>query len=970
MNPQTKGHPEDHGKSMVNPLASLRDYGQAPWLDFLARDFIAKGGLKKLVQHDRLTGVTSNPSIFEKAIAGSAEYDSSLSKIEAAGDVDVMKLYERLAIEDIQHAGDELRPVFEATKRADGYVSLEVSPYLAMSTEATVAEARRLWAAVGRDNVMIKIPATSAGLPAIRQLIADGININITLLFSQQVYEQVVEAYLAGLEQLVAQGGDPGKIASVASFFVSRIDVAVDKLIDERLAQDGAGDQREGLGAIRGKVAIANAKLAYQRYKRLFAGTRWETLRAKGARVQRLLWASTGTKNKQYSDVLYVEELIAPDTVNTMPPATMDAFRDHGKPRLSLEENIEQAEQVMAILDRGGISIDAVTTKLVEEGVQLFADAFDKLLGAVAGKRAAILGTKLDSQTARLPPALEKAVAASLESWRHDGRVRRLWVGDAALWSGADEAKWLGWLGIVEEQRNRMGALASLAADIRQQGFSHVLLLGMGGSSLGPEVLAETFGRQPGSPELLVLDSTDPAQIRTIESKIDPARTLFIVSSKSGSTVEPNILKQYFFERATSAVGAELAGSRFIAITDPGSKLQKIAERDRFRHVAFGLPDIGGRYSVLSAFGMVPAAAMGLDIGRLLAATQTMVHSCGPDVPPAENPGVVLGTILGVLGKSGRDKVTIVASPGIADFGAWLEQLLAESTGKQGKGLIPVDAEPLGTPDHYGQDRLFAYLRLTSEPDPKQDQAIAVLEQANHPVVRIAVTDRYHIGQEFFRWEIATAVAGAILGINPFDQPDVEASKVKTRELTTAYEKAGALPPEAELFEHDGIRLFADAKNRSALGTADSLAGYLRAHFGRLQVGDYCALLAYVERNKRHHDALQEIRLMLRDRKQVATCLGFGPRFLHSTGQAYKGGPNTGVFLQITCDDANDLAVPEQKYTFGVVKAAEARGDFEVLAERGRRVLRVHLGSHVAAGLATLKEAVREALSHQLAGAT
>jgi transaldolase/glucose-6-phosphate isomerase len=484
----------------------------------------------------------------------------------------------------------------------------------------------------------------------------------------------------------------------------------------------------------------------------------------------------------------------------------------------------------------------------------------------------------------------------------------------------------------------------------------------MGGSSLGPEVLAQTFGSQPGSPELLVLDSTDPAQIRTIESKCDPARTLFIVSSKSGSTLEPNILKQYFFEQAKAAVGAERAGSRFIAITDPGSKLQTIAERDRFRHVAFGMPSIGGRYSVLSDFGTVPAAAMGLDVGRLTAAAQTMVYSCGADAPPADNPGVVLGTVLGVLGRSGRDKVTIVASPAIADFGAWLEQLLAESTGKQGRGLIPVDAEPLGNPDTYGQDRLFAYLRLTPDPDPKQDQAVAALEQANHPVVRIAVTDRYHIGQEFFRWEIATAVAGAILRINPFDQPDVEASKLKTRELTTAYEKSGELPPETPFFVQDGIALFADERNRDALGRAGSLAEYLQVHLQRLRAGDYCALLAYIERNKRHHEALQDIRLMIRDRKRVATCLGFGPRFLHSTGQAYKGGPNTGVFLQITCDDANDLQVPGQKYTFGIVKAAQARGDFEVLAERGRRALRVHLGPHVAAGLTTLAEAVRQAL--------
>ncbi len=435
------------------------------------------------------------------------------------------------------------------------------------------------------------------------------------------------------------------------------------------------------------------------------------------------------------------------------------------------------------------------------------------------------------------------------------------------------------------------------------------------------------------------------------------------MSSKSGTTLEPKILKAYFFECAKRAVGADKAGSRFIAITDPGSRLQMMAERDRFRHVALGNPGIGGRYSVLSDFGMVPAAAMGLDVRKLLAATHTMVLSCAANVPPAENPGVVLGTILGVLGKAGRDKVTIIASPGIADFGAWLEQLLAESTGKQGKGLIPVDAEPLGAPEAYAQDRLFAYVRLMSEADPKQGEAVAEIERAGHPVVRIAVADRYHIGQEFFRWEIATAVAGAILGVNPFDQPDVEASKNKTRDLTAAYEKSGKLAPETALLEEAGLTLFADEKNSKALGRGGTLVEYLAAHLERIREGDYCALLAYVERNKQHRDALNDIRILIRDRKRVATCLGFGPRFLHSTGQAYKGGPNTGVFLQITCDDAPDVDVPDHKYTFGVVKAAQARGDFEVLAERDRRVLRIHLGAHVAAGLATFEDAVRQALA-------
>jgi transaldolase/glucose-6-phosphate isomerase len=578
-------------------------------------------------------------------------------------------------------------------------------------------------------------------------------------------------------------------------------------------------------------------------------------------------------------------------------------------------------------------------------------------------RQGATAGDDLDSQTCQLAPQFEEAVVASLQSWGRDGTVAQLWAGDASIWTSADEAKWLGWLGIVEDERKRIGDLVGLATEVRREGFTHVLLLGMGGSSLGPDVFAKTFGHQDGSPELLVLDSTDPAQVRTAERSIDPARTLFIVSSKSGSTLEPNILKQYFFAVAQRAVGAATAGSRFIAITDPGSKLQTIAARDRFRKVALGLASIGGRYSVLSDFGMVPAAAMGLDVGRLLDTTQKMVNACGANVPPATNPGVVLGTIVGVLAQSGRDKITIVASPGVADFGAWLEQLVAESTGKQGKGLIPVDAEPLGTPEVYGQDRLFVYMRLEGEADAKQDDAVAAIEQAGHPVVRITVIDRYHIGQEFFRWEIATAVAGAIIGINPFDQPDVEASKDKTRELTTAYEKSGELPPETAQLQARGIALFVPETDRAAFGTAGTLVDYLAAHFNRVHAGDYCALLAYVERNAPHRDALQAIRTLIRDRKHVATCVGFGPRFLHSTGQAYKGGPNTGVFLQITCDDAPDLDVPDQKYTFGVVKAAQARGDFQVLAERGRRLLRVHLGADVAAGLDVLKEAVRQALN-------
>jgi transaldolase / glucose-6-phosphate isomerase len=947
-------------ETSANPLRHLHRFGQAVWVDFLSREFIHDGNLRKLVEDDGLSGVTSNPSIFEKAIGAGDDYAAALEAVLRSEDCDVKSLYERLAIEDIRNAADVLRPVYETTNRGDGYVSLEVSPYLAMDTEATIAEARRLWSTVGRDNLMIKVPATEAGLPAIRRLIGEGINVNITLLFSQQVYEEVVEAYLAGLEDLLAGGGDPAKTASVASFFVSRIDVSVDRLIEERLRRTDDARERTDLTALRGKVAVANAKLAYQRYQRRFAGTRWEKLKASGARVQRLLWASTGTKNPDYSDVLYVDALIGADTVNTMPLTAMDAFRDHGNARSSLTENVGEAAKIMETLGRCGISIEAVTQKLREEGVQLFAEAFDKLFGAIARKRATLLGDKLDSQTRHLPAEEEKAVVLSLEAWRRNGSVRRLWAADAGLWTDSDEAKWLGWLRVAEEEGICVSSFSRLSDGVSRQGFTHAVLLGMGGSSLGPEVLAETFGPQKGHPRLLVLDSTDPAQIRTIESMTDPARTLFIVSSKSGTTLEPNILERYFFERAKAAVGDDEVGTRFIAVTDPGSKLEALAERSGFRHVAFGLPSIGGRYSVLSDFGLVPAAVMGLDIARLLDAARRMLRSCGAHVPPADNPAVVLGTILGVLGKAGRDKVTIVTSPGIADFGAWLEQLLAESTGKDGKGLIPIDAEPLGAPEVYGNDRVFVSMRLSGEEDRDQEAALAALERAGHPVVRIILADRYHIAQQFFHWELATAVAGSILGINPFDQPDVEASKDRTRQLTTAYEESGALPAGEPSIREGDLSLFAG--DGAVRGKGSTLADHLRGHLDQIRDGDYCALLAYIERNKIHRDALQKIRLLIRDRKRVATCLEFGPRFLHSTGQAYKGGPNTGVFLQITCDDATDIQVPDRKYTFGVVKAAQARADLEVLAQRGRRALRVHLGPHVAAGLAQLDDAIAKAL--------
>jgi len=959
---QSRWHEQKTG--IMNPVKALENHGQAVWLDFLARGFVAKGDLQKLIDSDGVKGVTSNPSIFEKAIGSSDEYDGAIGHALKNGDRPVAELFEHLAIEDIQHAADVLRPVYDRLKGDDGFVSLEVSPYLAMDTKGTIAEAERLWKDVHRRNLMVKVPATPEGLPAIQHLIGEGISINITLLFSQKVYVEVAEAYLAGLEQYVKGGGDPSHIASVASFFVSRIDSAVDKALDEKIARANDPSEKERLAALKGKVAIANAKLAYQEYQRLFSGARWDKLKAKGAKPQRLLWASTGTKNKDYSDVLYVEELIGPNTVNTVPPATLDAFRDHGTPRDSLQENIEDARRVLTELEKSGISLDAITAELVKDGVKLFADAADKLYGAVAHKRATVLGTGIDRQALALGNNLDKAVGTATEDWRASARIRRIWQHDKTIWTATDEDKWLGWLNSAASAD--VADYEDYARKVKGQNFSDAVVLGMGGSSLGPEVLAETFAKKPGFPKLHVLDSTDPAQVRSLQAKVNLANTLFIVSSKSGGTTEPNVMKDYFFARVSEAIGAEKAGHRFIAVTDPGSSLEKVATKQGFARIFHGDPTIGGRYSVLSPFGLVPAATAGIDVRTLIKHTLSMARSCGPDVPPHENPGVQLGLAMGLAGLEGRDKVTILSSRKIADFGAWAEQLIAESTGKEGKGLIPIAGEPLGDPALYGKDRFFIDIRTEGENDAAHDDRLAALEKAGHPVVRIVMKSIDHIGQEFFRFEMATAVAGSVLGINPFNQPDVEAAKIKTRELTAAFEKSGQLPAEEPVMSSAEADLYTDDNNAAALrklGADGDLGSWLKAHLARIHADDYVALLAYIERDAAHIAGLQHMRLEIRDEHHVATCAEFGPRFLHSTGQAYKGGPDSGVFLQITSDDARDLAVPGQKASFGVIKAAQARGDFDVLTERGRRALRVHLKGDLEAGLKMLDGAIANAMN-------
>jgi transaldolase/glucose-6-phosphate isomerase len=943
----------------MNPLQQLDACGQSLWVDHLSRNFIVGGGLKRLVENDGVKGVTSNPTIFEKAIAETDEYTEAISDFLAIADHDVSKIYERLVVADIQSAADALRGVYDRTNRRDGYVSLECSPYLAHDAAATVIEAERLWAAVARPNLMLKIAATPAGVVAIRQLVGRGVNVNVTLLFSIDVYEDVVEAYLSGLEQFRDADGDLSRVGSVASFFVSRIDQAVSARLDAL----GEKLQTEHLHRV---AAIASAQIAYERYGLLFSSPRWRQLAACGARTQRLLWASTRPKVPGFPATGYADALVGRNTVDTMPIATMDAFRDHGAATAdAILLNATNAHATLAELALLGVSMAEVTAQLLTDGVQGFADAFDRLLVVIARRRSE--ARRDSSQDISLGvPEMIAAFEAETEHWREGGRIRRLWSGDKTLWSGTDEDKWTGWLGIVEQELSEVEILQAFGTEVQSRGVKHVVLLGMGGSSLGPEVLAETFGVQPGWPRFHMLDATDPAQIRSIDQAIDIARTLFVVSSKSGSTLEPNIFLDYFMARVKSALGAENAGKSFVAVTDPGSPLDKKAKSLEFLHIFKGVPSIGGRYSVLSKFGLAPSAAIGLDVRRLLESTRAMQRACGADVPPAQNPGVRLGIALGVAAtRFQRDKVTIIAAEGVADLGAWLEQLLAESTGKLGRGLIPLAGEPLGAPEAYGGDRFFVYLELEGEPDRARREAVAKIERAGHPVVRIGVKDVWSLGGEFFRWEIAVAVAGSIIGINPFNQPDVKASKLGTRATTDAYENTHRLPQETPIFRENGIALYADPRNARQLGRHGSLTGYLRSHFGRLNAGgpsgDYVALLAYVERNEPHTRTLTEMRARIRDKTRAATCLGFAPRFQHSTGQAYKGGPNSGVFLQLTCDDAGDIDAPGHAYSFGVVKAAQASGDLAALVARGRRALRVHL-KDVDSGLAELSAALDAAL--------
>jgi transaldolase/glucose-6-phosphate isomerase len=941
-----------------NQLQQLLDAGQSVWLDNIRRSMFASGELKRLIDQG-LRGMTSNPSIFEKAIGAGNDYDDQLRQL-VGSEKNAEGLFWDLAIQDIQDACDAFKPVYDSCGGNDGFVSLEVSPLLANDTQGTIAMAKELWARVGRNNVMIKIPGTKAGFPAIEECTYAGLNINVTLVFSVDMYEKAALAYVKGLQRRVAENKPIDKIRSVNSVFVSRIDTAVDKLIQDRITK---GEKLEGL---LGKTGVAGLKMTYQKFREIFESDEFKALASKGGSVQRPLWASTSTKNPHYPDLMYVETVVAPHTINTMPPQTLDALLDHGNvvPDTA-ETDIRGAQDVLRSLQDARISLFEVTQQLQTEGVTLFSDAFAALLGAIVYKQKLLESGGAERITYSMGPS-QPHFDAALDKLATADFLKRIWAHDATLWSSDPDhvaiiKKSLGWLDIQQRMLESVPSLESFGDEAMEK-FDSAVVCGMGGSSLAPDIIADTFGEYDDYPQIYVLDSTCPQQIRELEEKIKVPETLFVISSKSGTTTEPNAFYAYFHEKVSKALGAGVAGRNFVAITDPGSSLETEAKEGKFRACFDNDPNIGGRYSALSYVGVAPSAIGGYDIKLLLDRALGAMHANDRTVDPRLAPGVRLGAAFGGLAINGRDKLTIVTHPDVKAFGMWAEQLIAESTGKLGKGIVPIEGEPLGDPSVYSDDRLFVYVGSNlPDPDRNVEAKLQALEAAGHPVIRLSMNDEYDLGEQFYLWELAVAAAGVILGIDAFDQPNVQESKDNTVALLAQYASKGQFDePPANVVNHAlDVTYLSGSSAISATTPVAALAGL----FAQLKPHDYNAITAYVARNDTHTDLLRDLRCKIRDAHKIATTVGFGPRFLHSTGQLHKGGPDTCVVIQITADDPDDPMIPGMKVGFRTLLAAQALGDWMSLDKRNRRGVRVHLKGDVAAGLRALIAAVDDALS-------
>ncbi|WP_165370563.1 bifunctional transaldolase/phosoglucose isomerase [Hymenobacter persicinus] len=940
----------------MNPLVAIRDFDQSLWLDFISRPILIDGKLQRRITDEALRGVTSNPAIFAKAIGDSTDYDSAIKALALQGKT-TDEIYTSLAVADVQAACDLFRPLYDGPGHgSDGYVSLEVSPELVNDTEGTIAEGLALWKAVNRPNVMIKVPATLEGLPAIRRLIAEGVNVNVTLIFGLERYQRVAEAFIQGLEDRAAAGLPLARIDSVASFFLSRIDVLLDPLL-EKIAAEG-GEKGELAQSLVGEVALASAKQAYQLYKQIFAGPRWEALKAKGAETQRLLWASTGNKNPKYDNLRYVDGLIGPHTVNTVPVETLDLFRTHGKVAVTLEDNLDHARQVLARLPELGIDLAEHTQFLEDDGATKFKEPFAKLMQSIEQKRALASEATVAEQTLQLGQ-YQAAVDAKVQELSAKNFTAGFWDKKADLWV-QDEAgqqsirAFMGWLRVAETMVGAVPEIEQFVHEVNAAGFKHVVVMGMGGSTMAPIVFKSSFPMGPNGLPMSVLDTTDPGTVRQIEESVPLADTLFIVASKSGTTAEPLAFGDYFYDRLKQIKG-DKAGENFVAITDPGSKFVTAATEQGYRRIFLNFAEVGGRFSALSYFGLVPAALYGLNIGEILERAVRMMRASGAYGSVEHNPGLELGVALGVLAQQGRDKLTLIVPDSLSDLGLWLEQLIAESTGKEGKGILPIAGEPAHEPQFYGADRVFVYVGYKTDADVDNRTKLLALEAAGHPIIRILMDEPLDLGAEFFRWEVATAVASAMLEINPFDQPNVQAAKTATDSLMKVVQEKGSLPEgEAPKVRENGVAYYTAVTGKDA-------AEVVHNFFAQARPGDFLNIQAYLTESEALNESLLQLRTQVQEQLHLATTSGYGPRFLHSTGQYHKGGPDKGLFVQFTQDHAAgvDLALPGRSYSFGTFKNAQAAGDLQALHDYSRRTLRIHLGPDAEQGLRTVLAALQ-----------
>ena len=950
----------------MNNLIDLLSYGQSYWLDNLSREKITNGEIKNRMTNQGLRGITSNPSIFNKAMAEGDSYDQQIEELVQQGN-SPSRIYEILTVSDVQEACDILRPVYEQSDGIDGFVSLEVSPYLARNTKGTMDEVHRLFKEVNRPNCFIKIPGTREGIPAIEQMLYEGIPINITLLFSVERYVEIAKAYIRALQRRDAEGKPVNNVVSVASFFLSRIDVLIDQLLGYHIIPEAGSQANEALlpASLLGQTGIASARLAYERFRELFNSQEWKLLEGKGAHVQRPLWASTGNKDPLYDDLRYVESLIGPDTVNTLPDETIQALADHGTLRKNtIEEGLEKARQLFGQLMTFDINIEFVTQQLENEGIQKFKESYNKLLENLARKRVNMLGEHYSTQQIS-PGDLKKEIDPAYASMDEKQAGRRLFAKDLRLWKNDPNQmesilNGLGWIILPESFAHKADELLSFSEELKNEGYEYAVLLGMGGSSLCAEVACKTFDTRKGYLKLIVLDNTDPAAIHEVEEQIELKKTLFIVASKSGTTLESLCFFRYFYDQVKNLQEGE-TGKHFVAITDTGTPLVKTAEEYQFRNVFINPSDIGGRYSVLSYFGLLPIALMGIDIKALLLNARQMKDSCDPFVLASINPGIGLGCLLGMAQRSGRDKITFVISPSIQSFGYWVEQLLAESTGKEGLGIVPVQGESLGDPEVYGKDRIFVHIYLTSDNNIAHEIKLSALEKAGYPIVRIGLPDKLALGGEFYRWEIATSIAGRIIGINPFDQPNVAESKRTTDQLLKEWKQSRVLGINnpSQVLKTDSMAVYPGAKAESLLNQQHStVAAFIQGFTSMAQPGDYIALLPYFLASDESTRLFEAWRMEMRDDHKVATTLLEGPRYLHSTGQLHKGGPDTGIFVIMIRDEKEELPIPGEEFGFSVLHQAQALGDFRVLNDKGRRVILLQLGQDVNQGINEVMESV------------